>query len=35
MFHHLKNLMSVHQLTLDNDTFIEFHPFFFLIEDQK
>jgi hypothetical protein len=29
------NLISVHRFTLDNDTFIEFHPFFFLIEDQK
>jgi hypothetical protein len=23
-----KNLISVHRFTLDNDTFIEFHPFF-------
>jgi hypothetical protein len=30
-----KNLISVHRFTLDNDTFIEFHPFFFLIKDQK
>jgi hypothetical protein len=30
-----KNLVSVHRFTLDNDTFIEFHPFFFLIKDQK
>ena len=29
-----KNLVSVHKLTLDNDVFIEFHPFFFLIKDQ-
>ena len=29
-----KNLLSVHRLTLDNDTFIEYHPFFFLIKDQ-
>jgi hypothetical protein len=26
-----KNLISVHRFTLDNDTFIEFHPFFFLV----
>jgi hypothetical protein len=30
-----KNLISVHQFTLDNDTFIEFHPYFFVIKDQK
>jgi hypothetical protein len=30
-----KNLISVHRFTLDNDTFIEYHPFFFLIKDQK
>jgi hypothetical protein len=30
-----KNLISVHHFTLDNDTFIEFHPYFFLIKDQK
>jgi hypothetical protein len=30
-----KNLISVHHSTLDNDTFIEFHPYFFLIKDQK
>jgi hypothetical protein len=30
-----KNLISVHQFTLDNDIFIEFHPYFFLIKDQK
>jgi hypothetical protein len=30
-----KNLISVHRFTLDNDTFIEFHTFFFLIKDQK
>jgi hypothetical protein len=29
-----KNLLSVHKLTLDNDVFIEFHPFFFLIKDR-
>jgi histone deacetylase 1/2 len=29
-----KNLLSVHKFTLDNHTFIEFHPFFFLIKDQ-
>jgi hypothetical protein len=29
-----KNLLSVHRLTLDNDVYIEFHPFFFLIKDQ-
>jgi hypothetical protein len=30
-----KNLFSVHRFSLDNDTFIEFHPFFFLIKDKK
>jgi hypothetical protein len=28
-----KNLISVHCFTLDNDTLIEFHPYFFLIKD--
>jgi hypothetical protein len=30
-----KNLILVHRFTLDNDTFIEFHPYFFLIKDRK
>jgi hypothetical protein len=30
-----KNLISVPRFVLDNDTFIEFHPFFFLIKNQK
>jgi hypothetical protein len=30
-----KNLISVHLFTLDNNTFIEFHPYFFLIKDRK
>jgi hypothetical protein len=30
-----KNLISVHHFTLDNATFTEFHPYFFLIKDQK
>jgi hypothetical protein len=30
-----KNLISVHRFTLHNDIFIEFHPYFFLIKDQK
>jgi hypothetical protein len=30
-----KSLISVHRFTLDNDTFIEFLPYFFLIKDQK
>jgi hypothetical protein len=30
-----QNLISVHRFTLDNDTFIEFHPYFFFIKDQK
>jgi hypothetical protein len=30
-----KNLIFLHRFTLDNDTFIEFHPYFFLIKDQK
>jgi hypothetical protein len=28
-----KSLLSVHQFTLDNHAFIEFHPFYFLIKD--
>jgi hypothetical protein len=30
-----KNLIFVHRFTLDNDIFIEFHPYFFVIKDQK
>jgi hypothetical protein len=30
-----KNLLSVHRFTLDNDTFIEFHPYFSVIKDRK
>jgi hypothetical protein len=30
-----KNLISIHWFTLDNNTFIEFHPYFFFIKDQK
>jgi hypothetical protein len=30
-----KSLISVHHFTLDNDTIIEFHPYFFFIKDQK
>jgi hypothetical protein len=30
-----KNLIYVHRFTLDNDTYIEFHPFFFHIKDRK
>jgi hypothetical protein len=30
-----KNLIFVHRFTLDYDTYIEFHPFFFLIKDHK
>jgi hypothetical protein len=30
-----KNLISVHRFTLENDTFIEFHPYFFLSKDRK
>jgi hypothetical protein len=30
-----KNLIFVHHFTLDNATFTEFHPYFFLIKDQK
>jgi hypothetical protein len=29
-----KNLVSIHRFTLDNNTFIELHPRFFLIKDQ-
>jgi hypothetical protein len=32
--HTHKNLVSIHRFNLDNNTFIEFHPFFFLIKDQ-
>jgi hypothetical protein len=30
-----KNLISVHRFTLDNNTFIEFYSYFFLIKDRK
>jgi hypothetical protein len=30
-----ENLISIHGFTPDNDTFIEIHPFFILIKDQK
>ena len=30
-----KNLLSVHKFTLDNNVFIEFHPFFCLVKDNK
>jgi hypothetical protein len=29
-----KNLLSIHKLTLDNNAFMEFHPWFFLIKDR-
>jgi histone deacetylase 1/2 len=29
-----KNLLSAHKIALDNNAFVEFHPFFFLIKDQ-
>jgi hypothetical protein len=29
-----KNLVSVHRLALDNNMFLEFHPWFFLIKDR-
>jgi histone deacetylase 1/2 len=29
-----ENLASIHKLTLDNDIFIEFHPWYFLIKDR-
>jgi hypothetical protein len=32
--HASKNLLSVHRLALDNDVFLEFHPFFFFIKDR-
>ena len=32
--HASKNLISVHKLALDNNVFLEFHPFFFLIKDE-
>jgi hypothetical protein len=32
---HKKNLISVHHFALDNNVFIEFHPYFFLIKDKK
>jgi histone deacetylase 1/2 len=30
-----KNLISVHRFTNDNNTFLEFHPNFFLVKDQE
>ena len=30
-----KNLLSVHQFTLDNNVFLEFHPYFCLVKDNK
>jgi hypothetical protein len=30
-----KNLLSVHKLTLDNNAFMEFHPWFFFIKDRE
>ena len=30
-----KNLLFVHQFTLDNNVFIEFHPYFCLVKDKK
>jgi hypothetical protein len=32
--HTHKQLIFIHYFTLDNNTFIEFHPFFFLVKDQ-
>jgi hypothetical protein len=32
--HAHKHLVSIHRFTLDNHTFIELHPYFFLIKDQ-
>jgi hypothetical protein len=29
-----KQLVSIHRFTLDNNIFIELHPYFFLIKDQ-
>jgi histone deacetylase 1/2 len=29
-----KKLLSTHKIALDNNAFVEFHPFFFLIKDQ-
>jgi hypothetical protein len=29
-----KSLLSAHKIALDNNVFVEFHPFFFLIKDQ-
>ena len=29
-----KTLLSVHRIALDNNVFLEFHPYFFLIKDQ-
>jgi hypothetical protein len=28
------HLVSIHRLNIDNHTFVELHPFFFLIKDQ-
>jgi hypothetical protein len=29
-----RHLASIHHLTVDNDVFLELHPYFFLIKDQ-
>jgi hypothetical protein len=34
VLHAHKHLVSIHRFNLDNNTFIELHPFFFLIKDQ-
>jgi hypothetical protein len=29
-----KNLISVHKFTIETNTYIEFHPWFFLVKEQ-
>ena len=29
-----KNLISIHHLTKQNNVFVEFHPFYFLVKDK-
>ena len=33
--HITKNLISIHKFTSDTNTFIEFHPFYFLVKDRQ
>jgi hypothetical protein len=33
--HATKNLVSIHRLTLDNNVFVEFHPWYFYVKDRE